>query len=71
MKKRRTKKDKVRASNQKLVNEKRKVVDSKEIVSGNEQEIKWLRADLTKSLWLTMLAVGAEVALWYLLKPSY
>ena len=27
-----------------------------------------VRVDLTKILWLTMLAVGIEVLLWYLMK---
>ncbi len=69
MKKRRTRRDKVRASNRKLVSRKKKVVSLKDVADSDKQEIRWLRADLTKSLWLTMLAVGVEVALWYFLKP--
>ncbi|GEM_PF-2816136 len=69
MKKRRTRRDKVRASNRKLVSRKKRVVNLKDVVGSDKQEIRWLRADLTKSLWLTMLAVGVEVALWYFLKP--
>ena len=68
MKKRRTKKDKVRASSHKSVSRERKVVSRKEVANSDKQEIRWLQADLTKSLWLTMLAVGVEVALWYFLK---
>jgi predicted transcriptional regulator of viral defense system len=60
MKKRRTRK---------LVSRKKKVVSLKDVADSDKQEIRWLRADLTKSLWLTMLAVGVEVALWYFLKP--
>jgi hypothetical protein len=69
MKKRRTRRDKVRASNRKLVSRKKRVVNLKDVVGSDKQEIRWLRTDLTKSLWLTMLAVGVEVALWYFLKP--
>lgn len=69
MKKRRTRRDKVRASSRKLVSRKKRVVNLKDVVGSDKQEIRWLRADLTKSLWLTMLAVGVEVALWYFLKP--
>ncbi|OQA83392.1 MAG: hypothetical protein BWY29_00249 [Microgenomates group bacterium ADurb.Bin238] len=69
MKKRRTRRDKVRASSRKLVSRKKKVVSLKDVADSDKQEIRWLRADLTKSLWLTMLAVGVEVALWYFLKP--
>ena len=69
MKKRRTRRDKVRASSRKLVSRKKKVVGLKDVAGSDKQEIRWLRADLTKSLWLTMLAVGVEVALWYFLKP--
>lgn len=69
MKKRRTRRDKVRASSRKLVSRKKRVVSLKDVASSDKQEIRWLRADLTKSLWLTMLAVGVEVALWYFLKP--
>lgn len=69
MKKRRTRRDKVRANSRKLVSRKKKVVSLKDVADSDKQEIRWLRADLTKSLWLTMLAVGVEVALWYFLKP--
>lgn len=69
MKKRRTRRDKVRASSRKLVSRKKRVVSLKDVAGSDKQEIRWLRADLTKSLWLTMLAVGVEVALWYFLKP--
>lgn len=71
MKKRRTRRDKVRASSRKLVSRKKRVVSLKDVAGSDKQEIRWLRADLTKSLWLTMLAVGVEVALWYFLSLSY
>lgn len=38
--------------------------------SKNKKQTGWgqVRVDLTKILWLTMLAVGIEVLLWYLMK---
>ena len=64
MAKRRTRKHKVTA---------KRVTVRKEGSLGvkENKEVAMFKADLTKSLWLTMLAVGLEVALWYLWKPGY
>lgn len=62
MSKRRTRKEKI-ASGQKRIERPVKNRKREKILKND-----YLQADLTKTLWLTMLALGVEVALYYLLK---
>lgn len=64
--KKRTRKQKELAAKRKL--EKQPEVTPQnpvQTVSNQSTTIHHLRADLTKTLWLTILAVGIEILLWY------